>query len=285
MKRPIIFALFGGRRSWLRYVPRVRRWLRGIYLQQRGWVLRLDDETILCRILGRLKLFVDPRDRGISPHVMMNGIWEHATTEVIVDLIDEGMVAVDVGANLGYFTVVMAALCGPRGRIISIEPNPVAARHLQESIALNGFRDRVDFHAVVLGDQDGDEVTLVLPRDNPGGAHVAPVVPPGAGHLTARTRRLDQIDGALDAVLVKIDAEGMEERILQGMDAMIAGERLRYILVEFSPNCYVDGPAMIDALLARGFRLFRIDEWRGIGPIARSALFDGTEQRMLLFQR
>lgn len=285
MKRPIIFALFGGRRSSLRHFPRIRRWLRGIYLQQRGWVLRLDDDMILCRILGRLKLFADPRDRGISPHVMMNGIWEHGTTEAIVDLVDEDMVAIDVGANLGYFTVLMAALCGPRGRIISIEPNPAAARLLRESVALNGFRDRVDVHPVILGDNDGDEAKLVLPRDNPGGAHVAPVVPQGAGHLTARTRRLDRIDGALDAVLVKIDAEGMEERILQGMTAMIEGERLRHILVEFSPNCYVDAPAMIDTLLAAGFGLFRIDEWRGIRPISRSVLFDGTEQRMLLFQR
>lgn len=285
MKRPIIFALFAGQQSWLRRFPRVRRWLRGLYLQQRNWVLRLDDEMILCRILGRLKLFVDPRDRGISPHIMMNGIWEHATTEAIVDLVDEGMVAIDVGANLGYFTIVMAALCGPRGRVLAVEPNPECARRLQESVMLNGFGGRVDVHQTVVGADDGDSVTLVLPRDNPGGAHVASVVPDGAGQLAAQTRRLDRIAGALDAVLVKIDAEGMEERILQGMTAMIAGDRLRYILVEFSPNCYADGPAMIDGLLAAGFTLSRIDERRGVQPISPAGLFDGTEQRMLLFRR
>jgi hypothetical protein len=82
----------------------------------------IDGETILCRILGRYKIYVDSHDWGISPHLMLDGVWEIRTTEVVVDLLLPGMTAIDVGANLGYFTLLMAGLCGPSGRCSRSSP-------------------------------------------------------------------------------------------------------------------------------------------------------------------
>jgi len=285
MSRPISHALFGGRRSWLRYVPRLQRWLRRLYLRQRSWAIPVGDDMILCRVLGAFKLFADPLDRSISPHLMMDGYWEPRTTETMIDLMRYGMVAIDVGANLGYFTLLLSALCGPQGRVLSFEPNPRTARRLQASIMLSPFRDRIDLYPDVLGETDGREVNLLLSHEHPGGTHVTALAPDGPDFISARTRRLDGVPGALDATLVKIDAEGMEEAIWRGMTAMIAGDRLRYVILEFSQNCYENGPAMIDQAEAAGFTIAVIDDQRGVRPIDRKEIFDGTEQRMLLFRR
>ena len=241
---------------------------------------------VLCRVLGRFKMFVDPRDRSISPHLMMDGYWEPRTTETIIDLMRHGMTVIDVGANLGYFTLLMAGLAGPNGRVLSFEPNPNPARRLEASLMLSGIGDRVDFHPTVLGATDGDEINLLLSVDHPGGTHITALTPDdSAAFLTLRTRRLDGIAGALDATLVKIDAEGAEESIWQGMTAMVAGPSLRYVIIEFSPFAYRDAPGMLDQVEAAGFSISCIDDERSICPITRAEIFDGTAQRMLIFQR
>lgn len=285
MSRPISFALFGNRRSWLRHWPNLQRRLRYRFLRERAWALRLSDDMVLCRVLGFLKLYADPEDRSISPHLMMEGFWEPRTTEVMVDLMRHGMVSVDVGANLGYFTLLMAVLGGERGRVLSFEPNPKVARRLRESLLLNGFENRVDFHQDVLGDTDGREVHLLTTTDHPGGAHVTALQPDGPNFVKATMRRLDGVPGALDATLVKIDAEGMEESIWRGMTAMIAGQRLRYIIIEFSAAAYADGPGMLDEAEAAGFTIECIDDYDGVRPITRAEIFDGTAQRMLILTR
>ena len=285
MTRRVSVTLFGGRRSRLRRWPRLQRWLRRWYLQERSWAIRLDDGMILCRILGRFKFFADPLDHSISPHLMMDGYWEPRTTETIVDLLRPGMVAIDVGANLGYFTVLMASLVGASGRVIAFEPNPRTADRLRSSLMLNGFAPRVDFHQDVLGETDGQEVELQISVNHPGGARVSSIQLANEAAITLRTRRLDGTPGALDARLVKIDAEGMEEAIWRGMTAMIAGDRLRDVIIEFSPSCYHDAGAMLDEAEAAGFTISCISDDRGLRPIARAEILDGTPQRMLLLQR
>jgi FkbM family methyltransferase len=286
MSRPVNFALFARQRSRLRWLPRLQRWLRDRYLHQRAWAIRLEDDMVLCRVLGQYKMYVDPQDRSISPHLMMDGYWEKGTTETLVDLARHGMVAIDVGANLGYFTLLLALLCGSRGRVLAFEPNPPIAARLRASLLLNGLQERVDLHETVLGDSDGREVNLLLSANHPGGTQVTSLAPDdGPNFLKAQTRRLDGIPGALDASLVKIDAEGMEEAIWHGMTAMVAGDRLRYLLIEFTPASYRDPSGWLDEVEAAGFTISHIDDERGICPIARNRILDGTAQRMLLFSR
>ena len=279
-------TLFAHRRSRLRRFPRLQRWLRRYYLQQRSWAIRLEDDMVLCRVLGRFKMFVDARDRSISPHLMMDGYWEPRTTETIIDLLRHDMVAIDVGANLGYFTLLMAGLVGPKGRVLSFEPNPRMYTRLEASLMLSGIGDRVDFHPNVLGATDGEEINLLIPIDHPGGTHITALTPDNSSaFITAHMKRLDGVPGALDATLVKIDAEGAEESIWQGMTAMIAGTKLRYVIIEFSAFAYRDAAGLLDQVESANFSISCIDDELSIRPIDRAEIFDGTAQRMLIFQR
>ena len=75
----------------------------------------LGGNEALCRILGRYKLYVDTRDKGLCAHLLLDGYWEMGLTMHIARHVRAGMTAIDVGANFGYYTVLLGALVGEDG--------------------------------------------------------------------------------------------------------------------------------------------------------------------------
>src|SRR5271165_2925357 len=69
----------------------------------------LGDHLALAQVLDRFKMYVDTRDIGIAPHLLMGGHWEMWITKLFCDLLQPGMTVVDVGANFGYYTLLAAA--------------------------------------------------------------------------------------------------------------------------------------------------------------------------------
>jgi FkbM family methyltransferase len=278
-------TLFGRRRSWLARWPKLQERLRRRYLVRHTMAVRLDPDRLLCRILGPYKLYVDPVDQGITPHLITDGYWEPRTTEVIVDRLRSGMVAVDAGANLGYFTILMALLCGPRGHVHAFEPVPALADRIAASLHLNGLDSQVTLHRLPLSDREGDAVRLAYEPHYPGGAQITRVMEDGRTIVQARTRRLDAIAGARDAALVKIDTEGLEEAIWYGMKSLIEGPRLRWIVVEYTAQSYHDPAGLLGAMAAAGFRLMRIDDEHGLVATDAAEILGGPPLQMLLLER
>jgi FkbM family methyltransferase len=230
----------------------------------------MTDGMILCRILGRYKLFVDAADFGHSPHLMLDGYWEMWVTAALLRSLRAGMAVADIGANLGYFTLLMADLVGPSGHVHAFEPNPRIMTLLGRSVALNGFADQVTLHAAPLGATDGEAVRLIVPEGEPKNAHLSRT-PRGAeaegsiGH-DLRGAALDDIvgDGPLD--FVKIDAEGAEQDIWRGMRRLVARDRPMTIFLEFTADRYPAPDAFLTDIAAAGFALSRIDRRRGVMP-------------------
>jgi hypothetical protein len=113
----------------------------------------VDPVTALCRVLGRHKMYVDLRDTGFAPHLMFEGYWEYWITEFIWRNAKPGQVALDVGANHGYYTLLLADLVGPNGKVHAFEPNPRLAELLGQNIALNGYWHVADARAAAVGDR------------------------------------------------------------------------------------------------------------------------------------
>lgn len=137
----------------------------------------LGNDTALCRVLGRYKMYVDTRDVSISSHLMLEGYWEMWVTEAMMRHVRPGMTVLDIGANLGYFTMLLADLVGPAGRVLAFEPNPEMAGRLRRSIGLNGFAPTTTLHEVALGASDG-VMLLEVNEDMPGGAHLVAMPEP-----------------------------------------------------------------------------------------------------------
>lgn len=158
--------------------------------------------------------------------------------EALARVLHAGGVFYDIGANVGYLTIVGARLVGSGGGVHAFEPVPDNVTALRHNIALNGFTHvRVVEEAV---SSDAGRQKLVLAAD-PGGAAlcVADRPPDAAGDLEVEVTTLDRYVQRADMsppTVVKIDVEGAELNVLQGMASTIERYRPAIILEVDGPN-------------------------------------------------
>ena len=245
------------------------------------------DESILCRVLGRYKVYVDPHDMGLAPHLMLDGYWEMHVTEAILRFVRSGMTVVDVGANQGYFTLLLADLVGAGGHVFAAEPNPHMMTLLHKSILLNGFRTKVIPIAQALSRSSGDTVTLHVPRDLPQNGSIM-----WNGNETSRpvvidTLSLDDLIGDGPVDFIKIDVEGAEEAVWDGMARIVARNQPLSIILEFTPNRYADPQGFLDRIRAGGFAVAQIDPRHGVRAASFAEVLEapGHIDRMLVLAR
>jgi FkbM family methyltransferase len=170
----------------------------------------------------------------------MQGEFDPHVIRVLEDLVKPGMNAVDVGANCGWFTLVMAARLGRSGRLDAIEPDPDHTKLMNMSLAANGFADWVHVHgaAAVESDRPVDLYRNPVNRGN----HCI--------HANAAegTREKIGVPGiALDSILthpvqvMKLDAEGSEPLVLAGMRQTLTRSPEMKIVMEFYPELIQQG--------------------------------------------
>lgn len=248
----------------------------------------LGQNSALCRVLGRYKAYVDTTDVGLSSHLMLDGYWEMWVTETLAELVRPGMIVADIGANIGYFTLLMAELVGPTGQVHAFEPNPRLAELLGKSLLVNGFSRWASLHQTALGDRGDQSVTLVVPQDTPMNAYILPLgaeVPPGG--VEVPVARLDSREDWRSIELAKIDVEGAEELVWAGAQGLLDSGNLRTVVLEFNPHRYQDASAFLERLYAHGFALNDLTLGDGVLPTNRDAILNrpGTEDIMLVLRR
>lgn len=247
----------------------------------------LGERTSVCRVLGRYLMFVDTRDRGFSTHMLLNGYWELWVTEAMVKRLRAGMHAVDCGANLGYFTLIMADLVGPSGRVDAFEPNPAIAEKLLKSVDVNGFLDRTTVHRQALSDTAGEAVLHIPPADPKNAYLGSHKVRPDDVSVTIPTMRLDDLPNAATVDLIKIDVEGAEESLWAGMQGILSSGRPLTVILEFAAARYSDPAAFLERILSQGFTCELIDEDAGVVPATPASILSRPAHldQMLVFSR
>jgi FkbM family methyltransferase len=225
--------------------------------------LYLGDHRAICRVLSRYKLFLDTRDRGFAAHVMLDGYWEMWLTIFMCRRVRAGMVAVDVGANFGYYTLLLADLVGPSGHAFAVEPNPTVATLLRQSVALNGFDTRTSIVEAAAGGGLLDQVLLYSPHGEFKNASVidSPNLvnrDDGSVQQVRQVKIDDIVAGTSHVDFLKIDAEGAEESIIEGMDQCISGHHPSIIL-EFNATRCRSPENMIQRLVAAYKTFYYLD--------------------------
>ena len=186
------------------------------------------------------RLFVDLRDAAIGRPII-TGEFERLETAWVLANVGPGDHAVDVGANLGYFTILLASCVGPQGHVTAVEPIPSLTRLLRRSLAENGFEAIVTVHEVAAGDREGpvDLVHLSLDEGarNSGGSHLATAegAPPGHRLVSARMSRLDDLGVPARVRFVKMDVEGSEDLVFAGGRRFFREHR-PFVLCEMHPG-------------------------------------------------
>jgi FkbM family methyltransferase len=202
-----------------------------MFARERVRPLYLGDHRAVSTMLAHYKFFTDTRDIGFATHLLTDGYWEMWLTQFMAKIVTEGMLVLDVGANFGYYSVLMADLVGPDGKLIAVEPNPSAARAAEASLSVNGFGSRSTVIQAAASDTAGTS-TFCVPRTEPKNATMVP-----EGHtqadaeiFTVPTVTLDEVCRDQRVDFIKIDAEGGEYRIFKGMQMILRRDRPKLIL-------------------------------------------------------
>jgi FkbM family methyltransferase len=239
----------------------VASYLNSLEFSRRGLLERNHIGGVALVELPDFRIFAATDDAAVGRHVAANS-YEPDVTQVFRRLLRPGMGVLDIGANIGYFAMLSAALVGDGGYVLAIEPNPANTRLLEASRRANGFA-QVTVCQTAAGRQTGllvlnashsNGTTSGLPDDLNAmmGAQIVPCLRPDA--LAPPDRRID---------LIKVDVEGAEYNALLGCTAILARDRPA-IVSEFSPDLMpgisgIDGPGYLHWLLDQGYRLAVIE--------------------------
>jgi len=226
-------------------------------IRRRCHAVALDPHTVLCRVLGRYKFLVDSRDLGLSPHLILDGYWESWCTEFMLRRIRRGQVAWDIGANLGYYAVLLADLVGPEGRVVAVEPNPRLATLCARSLALNGFWHNAEVRRLAAAAASGEMLRFrAMTSDPKNGRLIDAALLEGAEgqedmlDIAVPTIQLDDLaEGPVD--FVKIDVEGAEEQVWAGMQGVLDRSPAITVLMEFNALRCRAAEAMLGQIAAR----------------------------------
>jgi len=218
----------------------------------------LPANQLLMAELADFRFWFNTSDREMGV-AMAFGLYEPATVQLVKDLLRPGFNCLDIGAQTGFFTCLMAAGVGARGRVHSFEPMPASFDLLRRNVRENRFEARVQCHQVAASDRattlHGVKVSnMYVIGDVHDGQPVAiRAVPIG-----------DIVDDPID--LIKLDVEGHEPAVLRGLTRLlemrrpvIVTEANEYWLRTGSGSSTIDYIAWLGSL---GYRVYDIERRR-----------------------
>lgn len=153
------------------------------------------------------------------------GLHEFADMAFLLHFLRPEDLFVDVGANIGSYTVLASAVCG--AYTISVEPDPDTIKHLRANVDVNQLSHRVELVEVALGSEEG-VVHMTVGRDT-----INRVVS-YSGPTTRITpvQRLDNVVAGRRPMLLKMDVEGYEEQVIAGASAVLEQPNLLAVISE-----------------------------------------------------
>ena len=192
---------------------------------------RLQDEVIVDWIDGA-RLAVRRGMTGATGNIYC-GLHEYVDMRFLLDTLKPGDLFVDIGANVGSYTVLASKVCG--ARTIAVEPDPGAAAALRRNVEINGIGTRVEVVEAALGAAKGT-VAFTVGRDTVN--RIAET-----GDTCVREVALITLDEALAGKvprLIKIDVEGFEAEVFKGAQITLADPGLEAIVTESQDRAVID---------------------------------------------
>lgn len=207
-------------------------------------------DPVVVHTRDGFRIWADPGE-WVGQYIYATGRYEEGTAALMNRLLKPGDCFIDVGANIGYLTLVGARLVGPTGSVLAFEPLPAARAWLERNVALNG-----ESHVTIRGDAVCDRTTTAVLNIGPSRHTSTSSLLPTAesqGETVVQAVRLDDVVADSPRVrLLKIDVEGAEHLVLEGASRL---------LDVHSPDIIVElnGPEAGEALRKRGYQGFDLN--------------------------
>lgn len=179
------------------------------------------------------RLFIPKSDRSIyTLSLFLTKEYEPKESELILSLLKKGDTVIDIGANVGYMTCLMGQRVGTIGTVYAFEPEPRNFEILHRNIKLNNLSN-VKAYNLALSEKCGVSRLFISPENK--GDHTLVFLNNGRGFVNVKTVRIDGFISERDISLVKIDVQGYELHVLNGMTSYLSNRVVRNIIVEFTP--------------------------------------------------
>ena len=211
---------------------------------------------------GQLEL--DQSDVAVSGLLAL-GSFEETEVKMFREKLEIGMTVIDVGANIGYYTIITGKRVGVNGRVLAFEPEENNFSLLSRNISLNKLNN-VTVFKIALANKSGEE-SLYLDNDNKGHHSLSSQKSRTEKIVLVRTDTLDNIlekYGSPKVDLIKMDIEGAECLALEGMAKTLAINLDLILLTEFYPQAIRrlgrSPLQFLKNLVKLGFFLSEIDE-------------------------
>lgn len=229
--------------------------------------------AVLTYLRDESPLFVNTGDLGCPSPIVNGGVWEPENLAVLMSFVKSDTVFLDVGANVGYFTIAIGNRLGKRGRVYAFEPHPELTNLIERSIHLNSLEAVAKVVPCAVSDREGS-LDLFYPEGHLGRGTASRTIDEPGRTVSVAARRIDDLLPAGLAVdLVKIDVEGHELPVLRGMEDVLRRSPDIKILFEKLESTDGDDMAIAELLGNYGLSLY------GVGPNAVLVPLSGEAYR------
>lgn len=209
----------------------------------------------ICGVILGHKMLVDITSGGIQKQLYLHGIHEPESTKIFSQIIPENARVVDIGANIGYYALIEAKRAQ---KVYAIEPEPNNIEILRKNIALNNYENVVEVYQYAISDGRG---TASLDISNVPNKYrlQSPLNLHQHKLIEVETITLDEFLGNMDVDVVRMDLEGAEWLVINGMKNLIGKGKPLILFIEIHRELITDygGDALklLDFLFESGFKI------------------------------
>ncbi len=186
---------------------------------------------VCTNVLGGLLIWVDLSDRYVS-YGCLHDNYEPNETAFVRNHVRAGMNVLDIGANIGWYTLLMQQIVGKDGLVISFEPRYDIYNYLCKTIVYNNILGNVRIHNLALADEMAKMyISYHRHTDNPGGSYLSSVMSVDGDMISVpvHTDSLDSLYPDINIDFIKVDVEGAEFLVFKGAMGLL--KRCRPIIM------------------------------------------------------
>lgn len=236
--------------------------------------LVLSETEVLTKIFSGLKMYLDPRDMAITPHLALDGIWEHRITAAWLSVVKPHDTVLDIGSNNGYYGALAAQLTDKKkSKVVLFEANPGLIPYIRKTLGVNWLNEQSVLEQMAIADDDG-EVTLYVLKDYIGSSsvyspeHIGKYmhdkmyletqkeikVPATSIDNYCKKNSIPEVD------LIMMDIEGFEDKAYAGMRKTIQSSSSPTLFIEFTKESYEHPEAFYKQMLADFGHVYVMDD-------------------------